>query len=64
MHEYLRRLLVATRKDLLPQVAEVHVDHDEWCPFVLKTGECNCDPVMSFDDQGTKRHIFKDGSVL
>lgn len=33
------------------QIHLLHDMHDDWCDFLNRKGECNCDPIVKLDVQ-------------
>jgi len=48
MHNYLKKLDKEWDwEKYLPDIYDVFFAHDDWCNFLNRRGECNCNPDMT-----------------
>ena len=72
MHEYLRRILLATKKGTLAhpattgRVQVIKVAHDDDIPrcSIYDDGECDCDPEITVtESDGRSFRVLRDGTA-
>lgn len=64
MHEYLRRLVLASANGVIPRrsVSDAVVYHDDNCP-VHDDRMCNCDPWIELRLKDRTMWVQKDGTI-
>ena len=51
MHEYQKRIFLAVQNGVYPAIGgafyEAVIQHDDPCPILKESGECNCNPTIT-----------------